>query len=52
MKTCIDVNQNLKKIIDLQHQDDIANNLQLELNTIIDTVATPKIVQYRKNELL
>ena len=49
LKTCLDINENFKKIIYLQHPDDIANNLQLELNTIIDTVATPKIVQYRKD---
>merc|ERR1712112_532441 len=49
LKTCIDINENFKKFILLQHPDNIANNLQLELNTIIDTVATPKIVQYRKD---
>ena len=27
----------------------ITNNIQLELNTIINTIAPPKVVQYRKN---
>ena len=29
--------------------NEIAANLQLELNTVIDTLSQPKIVQYRKN---
>ena len=49
LKLCIDLNTNLKKILQLQLPDDIANNLQLELSTIIDTIAPPKIVQFRKD---
>ena len=43
------MNDNFKKLIHLQHPNDIANNLQLELNTIVNTIAPSKIVQFKKD---
>ena len=40
---------NFKNIINLTDPNEIAANLQLELNTVIDTLSQPIIVQYRKN---
>ena len=49
LKLCFDMNDNFIKLIHLQHPNDIANNLQLELNTIVNTIAPFKIVQFKKD---
>ena len=49
LKICIDLNQNFKNIVKFNHPNDIANSLQIELNTIINTVAPSRIVQFKKD---
>ena len=43
------LNDNFRNIINLTDPNEIAANLQQELNTVIDTLSQPKIIQYRKN---
>ena len=40
LKICIDLNQNFKNIVKFNHPNDMANSLQIELNTIINTIGT------------
>ena len=49
LKHILSLNDNFKNIISLTDPNEIAANLQLELNTVIDTLSQPKIIQYRKN---
>ena len=45
----IDHNQNFKDILNMTDPDQIACNLQLELNTIINSIAPAKIIQFSKD---
>ena len=49
LKHMLSLNDNFKNIINLTDPNEIAANLQLELNTVIDTLSQPNIIQYRKN---
>ena len=49
LKNLLRLNDNFNNIINLTDPNEIAANLQLELNAVIDTLSQPKVVQYRKN---
>ena len=39
-------------VFTMEDPDQIANNIQIELNTIVNTIAPPKIIQFKKNTYL
>ena len=49
LNLAINLNKNYDKILKFNNPNYIANNLHVELNSIENTVAPPKIVKYRKN---
>ena len=48
LKNLLRLNDNFNNITNLTHPNEIAANLQLELNTVIYSIALPKIVHYSK----